>query len=79
MKKVFGLAALGTLLAAIFVLAAQPVRAENMDTRISALEQELARLKGEQTEMREEATARLWPRALPTALPSFARSRRPMR
>ena len=57
MKKVFGLAALGTLLAAIFVLAAQPVRAENMDTRISALEQELARLKGEQTEMREEATA----------------------
>ena len=57
MKKVFGLAALGTLLTAIFVLAAQPVRAENMDTRISALEQELARLKGEQTEMREEAAA----------------------
>ena len=65
MKKVFGLAAIGSLLAAIFFLAVQPVRAENMDTRISALEQELARLKGEQIEMREETTA------AKSKLPSF--------
>ena len=57
MKKLLSLAALGSLVTAVFFLAAQPAWAQNMDTRISALEQELARLKGEQIELRQEATA----------------------
>jgi len=56
-KKLFGLAALGLLLIIIFILTVQPVRAENLAIRISALEQELALLKREQRERKEEATA----------------------
>lgn len=63
MKKLLSFAALGSLLAA-FLLAAVPARAQGVDSRINALEGELAQLKAEQArvrdgqmELRKEVTA----------------------
>src|SRR3990167_1769071 len=56
MKKLLSITALGSLLAAL-VLAAAPAWAENVDSRIQALENELTRLKGEQMELKREAVA----------------------
>jgi hypothetical protein len=53
MKKRFWM--LGTL--AVFLLAAGSVRAQSVDDRIKALEQELIQLKEQQIEMKKEATA----------------------
>jgi len=53
MKKSFGLAALGFVLAVIFA-AALPARAADVDQRIKALEDELTRLKVEQTQVKAE-------------------------
>ena len=65
MKKLLNLTGLGFLLAALF-LVAQPVRAgEDVDQRIKNLEDELARLKGEQMELKKDATAAA------AALPTF--------
>ncbi len=65
MKKLLSLTGLGFLLAALF-LVAQPVRAgEDVDQRIKTLEDELARLKGEQMELKKDATAAA------AALPTF--------
>ena len=53
MKKVFWLASL----LAVFLLAAGTVRAQNVDDKIKALEQELTQLKDQQIELKKEATA----------------------
>jgi hypothetical protein len=66
MKKGFwGFGALGFMLTA-FLLAAMPVRAQNVDEKIQALEQELANLKSQQLELKKEATAAA------AAMPSFS-------
>lgn len=57
MKKLLSLAALGSLVTAVFFLAVQPVWAAGVEERIKALENELNDLKGEQMEFRKEATA----------------------
>ncbi len=57
MKRLLSFTGFGFLLAVVF-LVAQPVRAgEDIDQRIKNLENELARLKGEQMELKKEATA----------------------
>jgi len=56
MKKLLSIAALGSLLAAL-VLAVAPAWAQNADSRITELENELARLEGEQMELKKEAVA----------------------
>ena len=56
MKKLLSITALGFLLAAL-VLAVAPAWAQNADSRIKALEDELVRLKGEQMELKKEAVA----------------------
>ena len=56
MKKLLSIAALGSLLAAL-VLAVAPAWAENADSRITELENELARLESEQMELKKEAVA----------------------
>ena len=56
MKKLLGITALGSLLTAL-VLAVAPAWAQNVDSRIQALEDELVRLKGEQMELKKEAVA----------------------
>src|SRR5206468_10860691 len=66
MKKGFwGFAALGSMLAAL-LLAAVPARAQNVDDKIKALEQELTSLKSQQMELKKESTAAA------AALPSFS-------
>ena len=66
MKKGFwGFAALGSMLAAL-LLAAVPVRAQNVDEKIKALEQELTELKSQQIELKKESTAAA------AALPTFS-------
>jgi hypothetical protein len=66
MKKGFtGLAVLGLMLAA-FLLATVPARAQSVDEKIKALEQELSSLKSQQMELKKEATAAA------AALPSFS-------
>ncbi len=62
--KLLTLSALTSLLAAV-LFAAMPVRAESVDDKIQALEDELGRLKAEQMELKKEATAAA------AALPSF--------
>ncbi len=65
MKKLLSLTGLGFLLAAFFFVA-QPVRAgDDVDQRIKNLEDELARLKGEQMELKKDATEAA------AALPTF--------
>ncbi len=65
MKRLLSFAGLGFLFAAFF-FAVQPVRAGgDVDQRIKTLEDELARLKGEQMELKKEATAAA------AALPTF--------
>lgn len=56
MKKLISITALGSLLIAL-VLAVAPAWAQNVDSRIQALENELTRLKGEQMELKKEAVA----------------------
>ena len=53
MKKVCSLTALGFMLAIVFA-AALPARANDVDQRISTLEDELARLKAEQAQVKAE-------------------------
>jgi hypothetical protein len=66
MKKGFwGFAAMGSMLAAL-LLAATPVRAQNVDDKIKALEQELTELKSQQIELKKESTAAA------AALPTFS-------
>jgi len=65
MKKLLSIAALGSLLAAL-VLAAAPAWAQNVDSRIQTLENELTRLKGEQMELKKNAVA------AEAALPTFS-------
>src|SRR5215831_18655500 len=66
MKKGFwGFAAVGSMLMAM-LLAAVPVRAQSVDDKIKALEQELSSLKSQQIELKKEATAQA------AALPSFS-------
>ena len=66
MKKGFwGFAALGFALAGL-LLAAVPARAQSVDDKIKALEQELSSLKSQQVELKKEATAAA------AALPSFS-------
>ncbi len=55
MKKLLGIAALGSLLAAL-VLAVAPAWADDVDQKIKTLEQKLTRLKAEQMELKKEAT-----------------------
>lgn len=62
-NRLLGLAALSSLLAAL-VLAVGPSWADSVDGKIRAIEQELTRLRGEQMELRKEATAAA--EALPT-------------
>lgn len=64
MKKLLSFTFLCFLLT-VFVLAAGPAWADSVDEKIKALEQELSRLKGEQMELRREATAAA------AALPTF--------
>jgi len=64
-KKLLSFTASGFLLAAI-VLAASTVRAQNVDERIQALEQELSQLKEQQIELKKEATEAA------AALPTFS-------
>ena len=66
MKKGFwGFAALGSMLAAL-LLAAVPARAQSVDDKIKALEQELTELKSQQIELKKESTAAA------AALPTFS-------
>src|SRR3990167_4178030 len=65
MKKLLSITALGSLLAAL-VLAAAPAWAQNVDSRIQSLENELTRLKSEQMELKKDATAAA------AALPNFS-------
>ncbi|HXG52598.1 MAG TPA: hypothetical protein VNN77_14475, partial [candidate division Zixibacteria bacterium] len=62
--RLFPFSALIALLA-LSSLAAAPARAQGVDDRIKALEQELGRLKAEQMELKKEATAAA------AALPTF--------
>ena len=64
-NRLLGLAAMGFMLLA-FVLAAAPARAQNMDDKIKALEQELSQLKDQQVSLRKEAAAAA------DALPEFS-------
>ncbi len=64
-NKLLGLAASGFMLTA-FLLAAVPARAQNVEDRIQALEQELSQLKEQQIELKQEATAAA------AALPTFS-------
>jgi hypothetical protein len=66
MKKGFwGFGALGFMLVA-WLLAAVPARAQSVDDKIKALEQELSSLKSQQIELKKEATAAA------AALPTFS-------
>jgi hypothetical protein len=66
MKQGFwGFGALGFMLA-VLLLAAVPARAQSVDDKIKALEQELSSLKSQQMELKKEATAAA------AALPSFS-------
>ena len=65
-NRLLGLAAFGFLLSAVIFAAAMPALADNVDQKISALEQELTRLKGEQMELKKEAVAAA------AALPTFS-------
>ena len=66
MKKGFwGFTALGFMLTAM-LLAAVPARAQSVDDKIKALEQELGQLKSQQMELKKESTAAA------AALPSFS-------
>ena len=56
MKKLFSLVGLGSLSTAL-ILAVVPAWADSVDQKIKSLEDELTRLKGEQMELRKEATA----------------------
>jgi hypothetical protein len=60
-----GITALGFMLTA-FLLAALPARAQNVDERIKALENELTQLKEQQIEFKKEATAAA------AAMPTFS-------
>jgi hypothetical protein len=51
---------------AVFLLAAGTVRAQSVDEKIKALEQELTQLKDQQIELKKEATAAV------AAMPSFS-------
>jgi hypothetical protein len=51
---------------AVFLLAAGTVRAQSVDEKIKALEQELTQLKDQQIELKKEATAAV------AAIPSFS-------
>src|SRR3989338_11367272 len=53
MKKLLGITVLGSLLTAL-VLAVAPAWAQNVDSRIQTLENELTRLKSEQMELKKE-------------------------
>lgn len=64
MKKLLSIAALSSLLIAL-VLAVSPAWAQNVDSRIKALEDELGRLKGEQIELKKDALAQV------AAMPTF--------
>ncbi|MBI4527422.1 MAG: hypothetical protein HY695_26815 [Deltaproteobacteria bacterium] len=64
MKRLLSIAAIVVLMAALFFVV-QPARGD-VDQRIQALEDELARLKGEQMELKREATAAA------AALPAFS-------
>ncbi len=63
-KKLLGLTAWGFMLG-VFLLAATSARAQNVDERIQALEQELSQLKEQQIELKKEAMAAA------AALPTF--------
>ena len=65
-NRLLGLAAFGFLLSAVIFVTAMPALADNVDQKISALESELARLKGEQMELKKEAVAAA------AALPAFS-------
>jgi len=56
-NKLLGMAALSLLLSAFVFLPLAPVWADSVDEKIKSLEQELTRLKGEQMELKKEATA----------------------
>jgi len=64
LRRMLG-AASTLLLIGLFVVAAAPASAGEMDLRIKALEQELTQLKGEQIELKQDALA------AKAALPSF--------
>jgi hypothetical protein len=66
MKNVLSSLSIWGFILAVFLLAAMPVRAQNVDEKIQALEQELANLKSQQIELKKEATAAA------AALPSFS-------
>src|ERR1043166_1249967 len=63
--KLLGSAAL-SFMAAAFLLAAAPVRAQSVDDKIKVLEQELSQLKEQQITLKKEATA------AEAALPTFS-------
>ena len=56
LRKMIG-AASTLFLIGLFVVVAAPARAEGVGDRITALEEELTQLKGEQVQMREDALA----------------------
>jgi len=56
-NKLLGMTALGFLVSAFLLLPLAPARADSVDERIKALEQELTRLKGEQIELKKEVVA----------------------
>ena len=67
MKKGFwGLGALGLMLMALLTAGAPAAKAQNVDDKIKALEEELSSLKSQQMELKKEATAQA------AALPSFS-------
>src|SRR5262247_4682587 len=67
MKKGFwGLGALGLMLMALLTAGAPAAKAQSVDDKIKALEEELSSLKSQQIELKKEATAAA------AALPSFS-------
>src|SRR5947199_9438057 len=71
MKKRWTLTGLGFLLVAFF--AAAPVRGDDVDQRIKSLEDELARLKSEQTQVKAEQIELIkQATAAEAALPNFS-------
>jgi hypothetical protein len=70
--KLYLVSALGSLLA-LFVLAAAPVRAQGVDDKIKALEEELGRLKAEQQQVKaEQMELKREATEAAAALPTFA-------
>ena len=65
MKKLLSFTAIGFLLGA-FILVVVPAWAQDADSRIKALEDELSRLKQSQIDLKKEATAAA------AALPTFS-------